>query len=477
MAPPPPLDDKAKADAMGGLTFSVVEPQSVLATVRAAQWYNLAAPLQQGIPFFVVHDVGLALCYGQSRQVVLRPRTELLDRAAARGLWRRTNAEDAALAGYARLIQGLARSTLANRMGTGGLSDNVMGALIAKVLEPLMAGARGGGRRLELPLSPAAYQELSPPELLNPDAAAGHLEMIKRASERAGAIVLSAEQVDLDTLKLMQMMGGLENTADSSAVLDLYRVLDSPQAHDIVDFCLDLVPQVLETSKAKGAQTYSVGGYASIETKGSLDSLLPSELAYDDALFEQRYSENELLYFGREKDSRERDRLHYVLIDASAAMRGLRTTFARGLALALCKKLTLRGETVWLRFFDARLHERVEITQRALKLPHIMCFRSERGRNPTRVFEELDHEVARLVREEGKDVVITLITHGRLAIPEALVERLTSRATVFGVFVLPSVEMELPYLRKLKKAHIIGPEALLDPTARAKAALGVLQGA
>ena len=48
-----------------------------------------------------------------------------------------------------------------------------------------------------------------------------------------------------------------------------------------------LVPQVLETSRSRGAQTFSVGGYASIETKGSMDSLLPSELAYDDALFEQ----------------------------------------------------------------------------------------------------------------------------------------------------------------------------------------------
>jgi hypothetical protein len=477
MPPPATLDDRAKADLLGGLTFSCVESKSVLAVVRAAQWFNLAGPLQQGVPFFLVHDVGLALCYGQTRQVTLRPRTADLDRAAARGIIRRGPTEEALLGAYSRLLQNLVRSTLAMRLGAGGLSDNVMGALIAKVLEPVMAGRQNVGRRAELPMTPSLYQDLVPSELITAEAAQGHLDVLRRLTDKATNVQLAAEQVDLDTLKLLQMMGSLENGSDSSAVLDLYRVLESPQAHDIVDFCLDLVPQVLETSRSKGAQTFSVGGYASIETKGNMDSLLPSELAYDDALFEQRWSENELLYYGREKDSRERDRVHYVLVDASAAMRGLRTTFARGLALALCKKLTLRGETVWLRFFDSRLYERLEITARALKLPHILCFRGERGRNGARVFEELDAEVGRLTREEGKDVIITLITHGRLSIPDLVVERLSQKAALFGVFVLPSQPVDLPYMRRLKRSHIIDASVLTDPQARTKAALGVLQGA
>ena len=132
---------------------------------------------------------------------------------------------------------------------------------------------------------------------------------------------------------------------------------------------------------------------------------------------------------------------------------------------------------MWLRFFDSRLYERLEITQRALKLPHILCFRSERGRNAARVFEELDAEVGRLTREEGKDVIITMITHGRLSIPDVLVERLAQKAAIFGVFVLPSQPVDLPYMRRLKKSHIIDASVLTDPQARTKAALGVLQGA
>ena len=42
-------------------------------------------------------------------------------------------------------------------------------------------------------------------------------------------------------------------------------------------------------------------------------------------------------------------------------MRGIRTVFARGLGLALIKKLSLRGDSVWVRFFDSCLYERQEM--------------------------------------------------------------------------------------------------------------------
>jgi hypothetical protein len=478
MAPARETDERTRAEVLGGLTFSHVVPDNPVAVVRAAQWFNLAAPLRLGVPFFVIHDVGLALSYPQTRQVWLRPRTASLQRASGRRLVWRSPGDAAAHESYGRLLASLARTTLAARMGLGGLSDNVMGALLAKVLEPLSQARQGqAGAAVEVPLSPAFFSAAEPADLLAPDVAAACQDVVRVLADRAGQVVMAAEQVDLETLKLMQLMGGTDTQSDPTAVLDLYRTLESPQAHDIVNFCLDLVPQVLETSRSKGAQTYAVGGYASIETKGNLDNLLPSELAHDDLLFEQRWAENELLYFGREKDTRERERVHYVLVDASAAMRGLRTVFARGLALALCKKLTLRGEKVWLRFFDSRLYDRLEITSRSLKLPHVLCFRGERGRNPTRVFEDLDMEVARLTRDEGLDVVITLITHGRLLVPEAVVDKLVQRAQVFGVFVLPSRPVEMPYARKLARRHVVGAEALEDREARAKAALGVLMGA
>ena len=56
-------------------------------------------------------------------------------------------------------------------------------------------------------------------------------------------------------------------------------------------------------------------------------------------------------------------------------------------------------------------------------------------------------------------------------------ERLTQKAVVFGVFVLPSQPLELPYARRLTRTHVIGADMLLDPQARTSAALGVLRGA
>ena len=42
-------------------------------------------------------------------------------------------------------------------------------------------------------------------------------------------------------------------------------------------------------------QTFAVDGYASIERKGNIDSLVLSELAYDREIFEQKVVDNELL--------------------------------------------------------------------------------------------------------------------------------------------------------------------------------------
>ena len=107
----------------------------------------------------------------------------------------------------------------------------------------------------------------------------------------------------------------------------------------------------------------AVDGYASIERKGNVDSLVLSELAYDREIFEQKVVDQELLYYGRERQREEERRLQYVLIDSSASMRGQRTVFARGLVVALLKKLTLQGDEVWLRFFDSRLHETIKIAR------------------------------------------------------------------------------------------------------------------
>ena len=157
----------------------------------------------------------------------------------------------------------------------------------------------------------------------------GHL-----ATERL-RLITSVEQIDLDTLRLLGMFGAEASAASALGMLDLLNVFSSPEANDVVNFSLDLLPSVLETKRASGQQTFSVDGYAGLARRGTLDSLMLSELAFDEDLFDQRYMENEVFYYAREKQHEEDRRLHYIIVDATASMRGQRAVFARGLALTL----------------------------------------------------------------------------------------------------------------------------------------------
>src|SRR5207249_8214455 len=184
------------------------------------------------------------------------------------------------------------------------------------------------------------------------------------------------EQIDLDTLRLLGVFSG--SAAASLDLVDLYGVFQSAEANDVVNFSLELLPSVLETKRASGVQTFAVDGYASIERRGNLDSLMLTEFAYDEDLFERKVIDDELYYYGHEKQREEQRRLQYLLVDSSPSMRGVRQVFARGLALTLAKKLTLAGDEVWLRFFDSVLHDTQKVTQSDFAAPYLLCFKSDR---------------------------------------------------------------------------------------------------
>jgi hypothetical protein len=460
---------------LASLVFSRVTAENPMLLVRAAHWHNLLDGLGLGLPFFLVHDLGLLLTQQMGVGIALQGRDRSLRIAVDRGGMKPDAALDRLMGGYGDLLVDLARSELCQKAASGGLQDELLAAVIAKVVEPVHHALVRKGHNRKLPLTVQTYQNLEPAHFVNQsivDESKGTLSTVVDARTR---IRVALEQIDLDTLKLLEMFKGEDGLGEGSDLLDLYRVLATPTAQDIVNFSLDLIPSVLETKKSSGVQTFSVDGYASIETQGNLDGILPSELAFDDDLFDRRYADNELFYYGREKQDTQKERLHYILVDASASMRGLRTVFARGLALALSKKMTLRGEGVWLRFFDSRLYERQELTSSKMRIPYLLCFRSERGRNTTRVFTELERELSRIQRESPKEVVVTFITHGRCQIDDRIVEGLRSKATLCGVFVTTSAnEVQLSYLDKLHQHFVIAPDVLADKSSRKSEALKIL---
>lgn len=469
------LDPQSVERELAGLTFSRVLSDNPMLSVRAAHWHNLLDGLGLGLPFFLVHDIGLLLTETVGQGIFIKGRDRSLRIAVERGALELDPEREKLLKDYQQLLTSLARSELCQKASAGDMADDLLAAVIAKVIEPVQSALLRKGSSRKLPLTLNTYDKIEPAQLINDATAKELMDVLRTIVDAKTRIRICLEQVDIDTLKLLEMFKGEDGVGDTADLIDMYRALVTPEVHDIVNFSLDLIPSVLETKKSVGVQTFSIDGYASIETQGNLDNLLPSELAFDDDLLDRRYADNELFYYGREKQDSHRERLHYILIDSSASMRGLRTVFARGLALALAKKMTLKGEAVWLRFFDSRLYERQELSSSRLKIPYLLCFRSERGRNPNRAFSELARELSRVLRESPKEVVITFITHGQCQLDLRTVEAISKKATICGVFVMPSGgELTLDYLDKLNQKYVIHADVLSDKSRRQNEALKIL---
>ena len=291
-------------------------------------------------------------------------------------------------------------------------------------------------------------------------------------SDDQGILLVRLEQTETGVFRLF----GVSPTGTLPDLPELFQLASTVGAGQIADFSLQLLPSLLETKRAAAVQRFAVDGYASVERRGSVDALLPSELAHDPDTFAQRALGDELLYYGHERPHEGHKRTHGILIDASASMRGAREVVARGLGLALAKKLALMGGEVWLSFFDSRLHRRVEAAALGgRELPYLLCFRSEQGRNYGRVFGELRDELARPGDVAGRQVAITFITHGECHIPTAIVQGLRRQAAVYGIFVLPSQPLDLEYLPLLSGHQVISSESIAHPADRRRRALDVVQ--
>jgi hypothetical protein len=465
------------------LALSCVRIENPMALLRAAQWRNSLAKVGLGVPFFAVHDLGmLAIADPRAAPIGVRPfvsRTvgPLAGAAPQLELWAET-------------LRELAASEVMERARQWRLSDDLLAVLLLRVLGPVWERHLGQGRRAPaalLPLDPEVYRDLEPelPTLFSRSTSggAGPLAFLDHLVRERLRILTAVEQIDLDTLRLLGMFGAEAGAMSALSMLDLLQVFESPQANDVVNFSLDLLPSVLETKRASGQQSFSVDGYAGVERRGTLDSLVLSELAFDPDIFDRRFAENEVFYYSREKQQDQERALHYICVDASASMRGQRATFARGLALTLTKKLLLRGEEVWLRFFDSRLYDPQHARpgrrgKGGISVPYVLCFRGERGRNYAKVFTLLADDLQRLARREKRSPILYLLTHAECHVPLETIERLRSLARLYGIFMLPSEgELHLEYLSRLHTVQVVDESALVDRDARARRALDIIDDA
>jgi hypothetical protein len=466
------------ARQVGTLALSHVMVDSPMALVRAAAWTNALGRLGVHLPLFVVHDLGVLLTTPRGGAGLgLGPRRATLNRIAPPTMARPL------LEQYDELIRKIATSEVVERLASLRLRDELIGVLLLRALGDTYQRwhdpAKAAGAE-ELPLDLGIYADVDPAEHFRDFDARPLWGFLEHLATHALHVYTSIELIDLDTVKLLGLFK--EDSASGSSALggavdlvDLFAALGSPEASDVSHFTLDLIPSVLETKRAAGAQTFAVDGYTSVERKGNVDSLVLSELAYDQDMFEQKVIDQELLYYGHERQREEERRLMYILVDSSASMRGKRQVFARGLALALVKKLSLAGDEIWLRFFDSRLHETIKVGRGgAFPVPYVLSFRSEHGRNYAKVFRQLLLEVTRLRREHRRRIVVYIITHGQAHLAPDLVAALAQQAFLYGIIILPSSQVTLDYLPLLQRHQVVSDEALASRSGRRERALDIV---
>lgn len=453
------------ARQIGSLAFSPVIGHNAMVMVRAAAWHNTVTRLGIPLPLFVIHDLGVILS-GQGHVDVESVSEEVGDPQV--------------VGQYGRLLSQIADSDLAEGVSSLRMRDELVAVLLARLLTEVRERWRSRRQWVgatELPLDPGIY--------LNADRHAHAADfdgsvvrsLLEHLVQNELYLLTAVEQVDLDTLRLLGMFDG-SATGGAVDIADLLNVFSSPEANGVVNFSMELLPSVLEAKRQSGVQSFSVDGYASVERTGSLDSIVLTEFAYDDDIFLQKVVDNQLFYYGHEKQRLEERSLHYVLVDSSASMRGDREVFARGLALTLSKKLSLQGNEVWLRFFDSRLYDVLKVSgQSEHAVPQLLCFRSERGRNYGRVFRQLLGELARLRRREHRQLVLYIITHGQCHIGVDVVQELAQVAYLYGVFILPSASLHLDYLPLLQRHQIVEGDVLASRERSVDRALEIVDDA
>jgi len=469
------------ARQVGSLALTHIRNDSPMAPVRAAAWFNAIARLGMYPPLFVVHDLGLLFTsprgtggysLGGDARVI-----------AGLGL---APEQRALLESYVRLLEMVAGSEVVERLAGWRLRDDLVAVLLTRALGDVCKDwqspvAVAGGN--ELPLDVGRYADNDYGKMYQTFDDSPLWSFLEELCQRVLHVYTSIELIDLDTVRLLGLFRedtahGTETLGKAIDIVDLFSAMGSPEAADVANFSLDLLPSVLETKRASGAQTFAIDGYSSVERKGHVDSLMLSELAFDEEIFEQKVVDQELLYFGHERQREDERRLQYVLVDSSASMRGKRQVFGRGLALALVKKLALQGDEIWFRFFDSRLHELHRTTRGVtFPVPYMLSFRSESGRNYSRVFQQLLLEISRLHREQHREVVLHIITHGQCHIPTELVAALSQQCHIYGIIILPSSELTLDFLPMLHRYQIVDSSVFTSRSERRDRALNIVDDA
>ncbi|MBL8604145.1 MAG: hypothetical protein JNK72_19620 [Myxococcales bacterium] len=466
----------AELRALGGLALSCAGAGETNLGMRAVAWYNSLLRLGINVPLVVAYDLGAALLGDVA--TFAPPR----DAPSFQGVM--PGEVQNLLTRYAAVLDEIAKTDIAEKLRKTRIDDAVLATLLTRALASVVDRWRSPVKFEPIPVNAELLTQafLHMPSVWRSVDRRPEADFIAHLSNHRLHLLLGIEQIDLDTVELLGLMG--DNTMPETELVDLLAVFNSPEANDVVNFSLDILPSVLDSRRGGGQQIFSVDGYSGVVAEGSLDSLVLTELAHDDELFEQRFLDNEMLYYAHEALDRPPPRSYQILVDASASMRGARSVFARGLAIALAKRMTLLGFEASVRFFDSRLYEPMRLRRGrsglagagSLHVAGVLAFKGERGRNYARVFSQLSSELER--SRDRTSVTVYFITHAECHAPIELIRRVRESAEVCGVFMLPSRgNLDLDYLSLLSTHEVVTDASLRDRGERAQRALSIVESA
>ena len=320
----------------GQLGLSPVLVLNSSCLLRTMGWYQWLSQFRKDVPLFLIHDFGHILRSEPNEDFHISFRKKALARLSEFLNPKEKSHIINALEDYRALLQRISETELATVLRKQKASEVFTAGLLAHLFQGLFFEGASMSPLPSAKVNDQVLKELDRFQYLSATQINQFAQTLLYIVRQKKQLLIAVEQVDCESLKLLQLTTTQSNT--NNYFLELLQMFSMASAQDVARFSLDLLPSVLETKKSRGTQTYAVDGYASIDNRGPISSLLPTELVYDDDIFDKRYLHKEQFFYAREKDHELKDRLHYFMVDASASMRGLRSMFARGVALAMAKK-------------------------------------------------------------------------------------------------------------------------------------------
>ncbi len=185
------------------------------------------------------------------------------------------------------------------------------------------------------------------------------------------------------------------------------------------------LPRMVKRLRERGRRGEEVFGYYRTER---LDRVIARELALPDDLFYARLASGGLL--AREYASLY-EGAYYVLVDKSGSMDGVKTVWARSVAVALFRLARLKGGRFFLRFFDAEVKEM--ITDPLTAFETLVSVKSDGGTSIDAALERAVKDL-RERRVKGTSTII-IITDGEDEVNFEASELRAVNATLVAVMI------------------------------------------